>query len=63
MASMQVMELGLLSQTEAAKRLNLTRQRVRQLIDEGALIAVTVAGRPLVVESSLQHLIQKRNSL
>jgi excisionase family DNA binding protein len=50
----------LLSVQEAADRLNLTRVRVNQLIDEGKLPAKKV-GRSYVIKSSNLHLVEKRN--
>lgn len=50
----------ILSVQEVADRLDLTRVRVNQLIDEGKLPAKKV-GRAYVIKASDLHLVEKRN--
>jgi plasmid maintenance system antidote protein VapI len=49
------MTVKYLSQTDAAKRLGLTRQRVSALIKTGNLKAKDIAGRMVVSEPELQR--------
>ena len=44
-----------LSQTDAASRLGLTRQRVSALIRAGKLKAKNIAGRPVVPEQEVER--------
>jgi len=53
---------SLISQAEAGRLLGLTRSRVGQLIQEGKLVTITIAGRPLVVAQSLQQFIHSRKA-
>lgn len=48
-------KLDLLSQTQAAERLGLTRQRVSVLIKDGRIKAKEIAGRPLISEQELNR--------
>ncbi len=51
---------GILSVQEVADKLDLTRVRVNQLIDEGKLPAKKI-GRSYVIKASDLHLVEKRN--
>ena len=44
-----------LSETDAASRLRLTRQRVAAMVKAGQIKAVTIAGRPVISEKELNR--------
>ena len=57
---MPKLEMGLITQAEAARRLGVTRGRVWQLIAEGRLPTVEIAGTPLVPTDAVEELAKER---
>lgn len=53
-------EDGLISQQQASELLGVTRQRVHQLIEEGLLTPVPLAGRRLLMAAQVRSLKVKR---
>ena len=51
---------GLISQVQAAGLLGISRARVNQLIAEGKLTPIPIAGRNLLLSSQVMDLMQRR---
>lgn len=59
--NVNIRAMAIISTGEAAKRLNITVQRVSQLIHENRLKAIMVGGRWLIDEDELESYIEWRS--